>query len=239
MRVSLKSAIALVFAVSASGTVLAAEKPLKPSWAMPGDELEIAMTLKGDKARGRDIYEVCAACHMPEGWGLTDGTFPQLAGQHHNVLVKQLADIRAGNRDNPTMYPFALPSQIGGAQAVADVVEYIATLPMTPENGVGPGTDLKHGEQLYKDNCVRCHGAQGEGDNDKFYPRIQGQHFEYIKRQFREIRDGKRRNANPDMVKQVKEFSDRDLEAVSDYASRLKPPADRLGPPGWKNPDFQ
>ena len=37
-------------------------------------------------------------------------------------MIKQLADIRAGNRDNPTMYPFALPESIGDAQALADVV---------------------------------------------------------------------------------------------------------------------
>ncbi|MFA5628059.1 MAG: c-type cytochrome [Thiohalomonadaceae bacterium] len=238
MRVSLKTAVACALALTVGNVAMADTTKLKPDWAMQGDELEEAMTLKGDKDRGRDIYEVCAACHMPEGWGLPDGTFPQLAGQHHNVLVKQLADIRAGNRDNPTMYPFALPSQIGGAQAVADVVEYMATLPMTPENGVGPGTDLELGKQLYEDNCVRCHGAEGEGNDAEFYPKIHGQHYEYIKRQFREIRDGARRNANPDMVEQVKGFSDRDLEAVSDYTSRIKPPADRLGPPGWLNPDF-
>ena len=77
---------------------------------------------------------------MPEGWGRTDGTFPELAGQHRTVLIKQLTDIREGNRDNPTMYPFALPSEIGGEQSVADVTAYIAKLPMNPENGVGPGT---------------------------------------------------------------------------------------------------
>ena len=38
---------------------------------------------------------------------VADGTFPQLAGQHTTVLIKQMADIRAGERDNPTMYPFA------------------------------------------------------------------------------------------------------------------------------------
>ena len=103
------------------------------AWNEGGGEQDEALTLKGNAENGRDVYEVCAACHLPEGWGLDDGTFPQLAGQHHNVIIKQLADIRAQNRDNPTMYPFALPSQIGGPQALADVVAYMAGLPMTPD----------------------------------------------------------------------------------------------------------
>src|SRR5690606_17155654 len=145
------------------------------------------------------------------------------AGQHPTVLVKQLADIRALNRDNPTMYPFALPEQIGGPQALADVVAYMAKLPMNPDNGVGPGTDLAHGKKLYEENCTRGHGANGEGDNEKCYPRMQAQHYNYTGRQCREIKDGKRRNAKPDMVKQVQEFSERDRLAVCDYASRIKP----------------
>lgn len=210
------------------------------AWNEGGGEQDEAMHLNGNPEKGRDVYEVCAACHLPEGWGLDDGTFPQLAGQHHNVIIKQLADIRAGNRDNPTMYPFALPSQIGGAQALADVVAYLAKLPMTPANGVGPGTDLEHGKKLYEENCVRCHGASGEGDNDKYYPRVHGQHYNYIVRQFSEIKSGKRRNANPDMVAQVKNFSDRDVLAVSDYTSRIKPPKDLLAESAnWKNPDFE
>jgi len=219
-------------AVSLSGAALA--------WNEGGGEQDEALHLQGNAENGRDVYEVCAACHLPEGWGLDDGTFPQLAGQHHNVIIKQLADIRAGNRDNPTMYPFALPSQIGGAQALADVVAYMAKLPMTPKNGVGPGDDLEHGKKLYEENCVRCHGPNGEGDNDKYYPRVHGQHYNYIVRQFGEIKNGKRRNANPDMVEQVKNFSARDVLAVSDYTSRLKPPKDLLAESiDWKNPDFE
>ena len=57
-------------------------------------------------------------------------------------------------------------------------------------------------------------------------------------RQFQWIRDGKRRNANPDMVKQIANFSERDMIAVMDYVARLKPPPEILGKPGWKNPDF-
>ncbi len=211
----------------------------KKEWMSEGGEREEALTLKPDVTNGRDVYEVCSACHMPEGWGLTDGTFPQLAGQHRTVIIKQLADIRDGHRDNPTMYPFALPSEIGGTQAIADVSEYIAGLKMNPDNGVGKGDDLEHGKKLYADNCVRCHGEAGEGDAAKYYPRIQAQHYEYLVRQYRWIKEGKRRNSNPEMVEQIKNFSDKDTLAVLDYVSRLKPPADLVAPKGWKNPDFQ
>lgn len=203
------------------------------------NELEEALKLEPNLENGLEIYEVCAACHLPEGWGKKDGTFPQLAGQYKSVLIKQLADIRAKNRDAPTMYPFTLPSAIGGAQSLADVTGYIAKLPMNPENGVGAGDDLANGEKLYKEHCVKCHGEQGEGNAEKFYPRIQGQHYEYMLRQFKNILEGKRRNANQEMVKQIKAFSEKDMKAVVDYASRLKPPAEVLGKPGWKNPDFE
>ncbi|WP_421703340.1 c-type cytochrome [Aliiroseovarius sp.] len=207
-------------------------------WNEGGGEQDEALTLTPDLDNGLYVYEVCSACHQLNGWGLTDGTFPQISGQHPNVIIKQLADIRALNRDNPTMYPFALPQEIGGSQSIADVAAYIANLPMNPNPGVGAGDDLEHGEALYKENCVRCHGENGEGSNEKFYPAIYGQHYNYLVRQYEWIRDGKRRNANPDMVKQIEGFSERDTLAVLDYVSRLKPPAEKVGDPDWVNPDF-
>lgn len=213
------------------------------AWNEGGGEQDDAMKLTPDIENGMEVYEVCSACHYPEGWGTQDGTFPQLAGQHKEVLIKQLADIRSLNRDNPTMYPFALPESIGDAQALADVVAYIAKLPMNPDNGKGQwakGTaEFNQGKKLYDDNCVQCHGDKGEGKKEKYYPKIHGQHYKYMLRQFEWIRDGKRRNANPDMVKQIKLFTDKDMQMVINYVSRIEVPNKDLAPSkDWKNPDF-
>jgi len=213
------------------------------AWNEEGGEKDEALELVPDLENGRDVYEVCAACHLLEGWGTEDGTFPQLAGQLTAVAIKQLADIRELNRDNPTMYPFALPQAIGGPQSIADVSAYIELLPMNPANGKGEWAEgtpqFAKGQKLYKDNCVQCHGEIGEGNAEKFYPLILGQHYKYMLRQFEWIRDGKRRNANPDMVKQIEGFSDDDMKAVINYVSRIPVPKDMVAPSvDWQNPDF-
>ena len=288
--------------------------PAGGKWRATAEEALEALTLIGDIEEGEEIYTVCAACHQPTGWGDPLGVFPQLAGQHTNVLIKQIADIRAGNRDNPTMYPFAM--QIEGAQDIRDVCAYIQTLKMNPIPRTGPGgqswvlsnlrkevwpisldkiqqsvgnenfkklksieekkfkskqefldaiknligageldkhqsvitenadwvTDLDLGKSLYEKNCVRCHGDHGQGnwtqpaeiEEDQktvdgkaklepgYFPVLAGQTYLYLIRQFSWIQIGKRRNANPDMVKQIKEFSFLDMKSVVDYAGRFE-----------------
>lgn len=201
-------------------------------------EYERALALEPNIANGLEVYRGCAACHTQEGWGMASGVVPQLAGQHRKVVIKQLADIRAGHRENRVMLPYSSVETIGGAQAVADVAGYIDTLEISVENGKGTGNDLARGERLYRENCTSCHGERGEGDNEGRIPRIQAQHYGYLITQFELIRDGKRRNANPEMVAQIKAFEKQDIHAVMDYVARLQPPEELQAPPGWRNPDF-
>lgn len=201
-------------------------------------EYEEVMALTPDAERGRNVYLVCSVCHRPEGWGTVDGAYPQIAGQLRTVIIKQLADIRARNRDNPMMYPFAVPRILGSPQQIADVAAYVAQLPMTPQNGVGPGEDLAHGRALFEHHCVSCHGERGEGNEEDHIPAIAGQHYRYLVRQFDMIRLGRRKNSDPKMVKQIEGFTPRDEAAVLDYTSRLRPPVDKLAEVGWTNPDF-
>jgi cytochrome c553 len=227
----------LTTGVLITASLCSAPQALADDLELAAAELEKAIHLEPDRENGKKVYLLCAVCHQPEGWGTADGDYPQIAGQHGSVIIKQLADIRARNRDNPTMYPFTLLDHLN-LQQIADVSAYIAQCPMTPENGTGPGDDLVHGERLYAEYCVECHGGQGEGISQKHMPLIQGQHYKYLVRQFEWIRDGKRRNADPEMVEQIKTFSSRDVTAVMDYVSRLRPPAGRVAEPGWRNPDF-
>jgi cytochrome c553 len=142
------------------------------------------------------------------------------------VLIKQMADIRAGLRDNPTMYPFAVT--LVDPQELADVSAYIEKLCIPTEHGKYEGADaaiqVSQGKELYEKQCLECHGANGEGDKEKFYPVIAGQHYKYLLRQMTEIRDGHRRNANPDMVKVIKPYTDDQLVAISAYQASLKMP---------------
>jgi cytochrome c553 len=232
MKIRLVLTTLLALAVSWFSGQVVADDP-----ARAAAELEKAIHLKPDLENGRKVYLLCAVCHLPEGWGTQDGKYPQIAGQHYSVSIKQLADIRARNRDNPTMFPFTLLDHLT-VQEIADVSAYVASFPMDPDNGVGPGDNLERGKEIYAEYCADCHGERGEGVAKDHVPLIQGQEYQYLVRQFEWIRDGKRRNADKEMVKQIQSFTPSDISAVMDYTSRLRPPPERVASPEHRNPDF-
>ena len=179
------------------------------------------LQLTPDVENGKKIYPLCAACHMKNGWGKADGSFPVIAGQHRNVLIKQMSDIRTRKRDNPTMFPFTDPAEIGGLQGISDVTAYIAAMPHDTAPGQGDGKNVETGRKIYQEHCSTCHGEDALGNNDAFFPRLKGQHHAYLLRQLKWIRDGYRKNVNAAMLAQVKNLSDEEFDAVADYLSRL------------------
>ncbi|MDP2786505.1 MAG: c-type cytochrome [Pseudomonadota bacterium] len=192
------------------------------TWNSPDQDMNKALAHKASAQKGATAYKVCKGCHKPDGSGLADAEYPQLAGQHVSVIIKQMMDIRSGRRDNPRMYPFS-GDWIVSAEEIADIAAYLNQLPIPGSNGKGSAATLALGKSLYDKDCASCHGKNGEGDGKKFYPLVAGQHFSYLKRESRESRDQGRRNASPEMVKVLKSYSDSDIAAVSDYMSRLLP----------------
>ncbi len=181
-----------------------------------------ALKTRGDALRGEIAFEICQGCHRPTATGRVDGSYPRLAGQHATVLIKQMTDVRAGRRDNRKMFPF-IDKHAVSPQEIADIAAYLSGLPVNPDNGKGDGDKLARGREIYDKGCADCHGDKGEGDAEKFYPRVSGQHYRYLLRESLMIRDGERRNANPHMVRVIKNYSDEDIAAVSDYMSRFAP----------------
>jgi cytochrome c553 len=201
----------------------AAASAQTPAWNDLQGELKAALQAKADPARGEGAFEPCQGCHRKDASGRMSGAYPRLSGQHATVLMKQIVDIRTGRRANPKMEPF-LDEHVLTPFQIADLAYYLQALPIAAANGKGPGTGLVKGRQLYEKDCAECHGAQGEGSAAKFYPMVAAQHYRYLLREVQLIRDGDRRNANPDMVKVIKGYSTGDLEAVSDYMAQFAPP---------------
>jgi cytochrome c553 len=206
---------------------LAANQPRAPGietqgyvWNKADPETTKALTRKADLAKGREAYKVCRGCHKKDGSGQPNGDYPQLAGQHAAVLIKQMADVRAGRRDSHKMSPF-ISKDLVSTDDLADIAGYLANLPPPANTGKGDGKKLDQGKALYDKDCASCHGKNGEGNGQQFHPKVSNQHYRYLLRQTLESRDEGRRNSNPDMVKILKGYSDKDVEAVSDYMSRL------------------
>ncbi len=197
-----------------------------------------AIELTPDLENGRRLFKACLSCHGPEGWGHWSGSYPQIAGQLKNVIIKQLADFRAGNRDNPLMRAFSSPRVLGGPQEIADIAGYIANLPMTDRNHKGRFADLDNGKKIYQKLCADCHGDNAEGIIEDDAPLLYSQHFNYLKRQFDWIRLGLRRNADPKMTKQIQNINLQDEKDVLAYVASLPPPAEKRAAPEWRNPDF-
>jgi len=193
-------------------------------WESNSAEEKSILSMKTNLDNGFRLYEkYCFECHELEGWGSPDGEFPEVAGQHRSVTLKQMLDMKNGKRKKSDMEDVLKEPALQSSQALADMVAYIESLPMSPDNGQGRGLDLDRGGKIYKKHCSDCHGKYAEGNSKKSYPLLRSQHYRYMLRQFKAVRAGERGNGHPKMEKIAKGMSDQDVFAVLDYVSRLKP----------------
>jgi cytochrome c553 len=70
--------------------------------------------------------------------------------------------------------------------------------------------------------CVTCHGQQGQGTTNQYFPRIAGKPAAYLYNQLRAFRDGTRRYAPMNYL--VAYLTDDYLREVAEYFSKLRPP---------------
>ena len=204
-------------AASAEGQLRASRAPAESD---PALEIQQALALTGDAARGRRAFGTCAVCHMADGTGRPDGTFPSISGQHATVIIKQLVDIRDERRENHLMLAYA--QRLVGPQEIADIARYASELPPAKENGQGDGHDLARAAELFRRDCAACHGDRAQGDAARFVPRLANQHYGYLLRQIRDIGAGRRGNAHPEMVALTARYRDAELRALVDYVSRIE-----------------
>lgn len=103
-KLTLAAAAASILAAASTGTAVAA-----------------------DIEAGRKIGEAqCAACHGKDGKSPIDPSYPKIAGQYPDYMIKVLGDYKTGARKNPIMGGIAQPLSKSDIQNLA---AYFGALP--------------------------------------------------------------------------------------------------------------
>jgi cytochrome c553 len=184
-------------------------------------ELASVLERSGDARHGKEIFDTCAACHGEDGAGQKDGTVPAIAAQHFRVIASALVNFRHEERRDERMEHFSNEHHLSGPQEIADVATYISRLRPTRSLGHGDGHNTELGAGIYRRRCASCHGSSGEGNERKSYPRLAGQHYEYLLRQLRDTGPNARPTLSAEHVRPLRALNDNDLVAICDYLSRL------------------
>ncbi|MEP7314506.1 MAG: c-type cytochrome [Pseudomonadota bacterium] len=192
-----------------------------PSTAETPAEYGQAMRLPADSAEGRRLYQSCAQCHGANGEGSSSTLVPRIGGQHFSVLIRQLVDYRQGKRQNERMQVASDEHRLANAQAIANVATFINLLKTKWPANKGTGLLAQEGALIYDARCRGCHGPAAQGDDAKVIPRLAGQNYGYLVKQFGDIAAGKRPNVSRQHVDMLKGFEYQEITALSDYLSLI------------------
>ena len=179
---------------------------------------------KPDLNKGQAIAaQVCSACHTADGSRGSPAN-PILQGQHADYLAKQLAEFKAGKRDNAVMK--------GMASTLSDAdMKHVSAFYASKQAKPGFAKDktlVALGEKIYRGGiadrqipaCAGCHSPNGAGIPAQ-YPRLAGQHSDYTELQLNTFRSGTRGNS-VQMAAIAAKMNDREIKAVADYIAGLR-----------------
>ncbi len=186
---------------------------------------------QGSIEAGKAKSQTCVACHSTDGNSLLT-IYPKIAGQHEKYIEKQLHDLKLGmtsggkqGRYDPVMSAMAMPLS---DEDIADLAAYFASQTIsansTPEDVAVKGKALYSAGDAERGltACIACHGPRGNGTELSGFPKISGQHADYIKAQLQKFRDDARNNDMNAMMRDVaKKLSDTDIEILSKYVGGL------------------
>lgn len=210
--------------VGASALVLAALSvlPVAPLMAQPASPLHARLQDAGrDPALHDQLYKlgrkaaaVCAYCHG-EGGNSVKLDVPNLAAQNPAYLLEQIRQFSDGRRKNEFMQ--GMIKALKEDEKVG-VVMFFSSQAVQARPAAQPALATQ-GKRYYDQICVRCHGADGAG-NEKI-ARIAGQQPEYLKLTLQRYRSGSGERIDPLMAANTKLMTDADIQAVVAYVSSM------------------
>jgi cytochrome c553 len=167
--------------------------------------------------------QVCATCHGPRGESISPG-FPKLAGQRPEYLENELKAFRSRTRGDPMAqaYMWGMTSQLSD-DTIAKLAAYYAGQ-KPPRGKPGNAKLVQEGKALYEKGippasvqaCITCHGPGAEGNG--IFPRLAGQHAEYLVKQLVQFKNALREGANAPIMHGVTTgLSFDQMQAVAAY----------------------
>lgn len=173
---------------------------------------------------GQAPYEQCGYCHEYDGNSLVSTT-PKLASQVPGYIKKQLEDFRAGKRQGKMQATAELLSD----EDIATVSRYFNEQQVSKTGSdtlsrqdriVATGLFFSGDKRRAIRACSSCHGQNAEGLG--IFPRLAGQHKDYLVEQLVAFKSGTRVNDKLGMMRMPsKQLSDHEIASLAGYLAGL------------------
>jgi cytochrome c553 len=170
-------------------------------------------------------YGTCSVCHGENGIAPNE-RFPNLAAQTTEYLDATLKAFRDRTRADSEgrIYMWPIANSLSD-QTISEIAAYYATLPPAPASTDENANEVAEGKEIYENGvaaanvpaCGLCHGPTGEGLSA--FPRLSGQHPDYLVAQLQAYRSKERENAI--MNANVENMTDEQMRAVAAYLASL------------------